>query len=61
MDNSGQIARIVMGIALVVFNFRYLMMTDLREVLETVGKFSIIGISFCLGIIYLTALFGFTK
>jgi len=35
-------------------------MTDLREVLETVGKFSVIGISFCLGIIYLTAIVGFS-
>ena len=59
-DDLGQIARIAIGALLVVLNYKNLMMTDLREILLTVGKFSVIGISFCLGIIYVTAFFGFT-
>ena len=51
----------ISGVLMVVLNYRYLMMTDLREVLNTVGKFSIIGIFFCLTVIYLTSLFGFTS
>lgn len=46
---------------MIVCNSKYLMMTDLREVLHTIGKSSIIGILFCMSIIWLTAVFGFNR
>lgn len=53
--------RIVIGILMIVFNSKYLMMTDLKAVLNTIGKSSIVGILFCMSIIWLTAIFGFNR
>lgn len=53
--------RIVIGVLMILANFKYLMMTNLRDILHTVGKSSIIGIMFCVTIIWLTSIFGFNR
>lgn len=53
--------RVVIGILMIVLNSKYLMMTDLKAVLNTIGKSSIVGIMFCMSIIWLTAIFGFNR
>lgn len=46
---------------MIVFNWRYLSMTDLNDVLNSAGKFSVIGVFFCVAVVYLTTLFGFHR
>lgn len=46
---------------MIALSWGYMKMTDLREVLNTAGKLSIIGVFLCIGLIYLTALFGFNR
>lgn len=53
--------RVVIGLLMILTNFKYLMMTNLRDVLHIVGKSSIIGVMFCVTIIWLTAIFGFDR
>ncbi len=57
----GAIFRVLLGLAMALGNIKYLMMTDLGEMLGTVGRMSIIGITFCMVVIGLTALFGFDR
>lgn len=57
----GVLGRVIIGLGMTVGNAKYLMMTDLKEVLQKVGKSSIVGILFCMAIIWLTALFGFNR
>lgn len=46
---------------MISLNGKYLMMTNIKEVLGSIGKWSIAGILFCMSIIWLTTLFGFSR
>lgn len=50
-----------MSLLNVGLNFKHFFLTDLREMLHTLGKFSVTGVVFCMSLIVITAFTGFTK
>lgn len=53
--------RIIVALAHVALNYKNFFKDDLRELLHTLGKFSVSGVVFCLICIMVTALTGFSK
>jgi uncharacterized membrane protein YidH (DUF202 family) len=57
----GNIVRIIVAILNVVLNGRHFFQTDLREMLQSLGKFSVTGIVVCMCCLIFTAIVGFSK
>lgn len=46
---------------MIVINIKLLMMTNLGDVIDTIGRVSLLGILFCLLIVVCTCFSGFTR
>jgi isochorismate hydrolase len=55
------VVRVAVALIHVALNYRNFFQEDLREMLHSLGKFSVTGVVFCMICILITALTGFTK
>ena len=53
--------RIIVSIGIIAFNAKNFLLTDLTEMLQSLGKFSVTGVLICMSFIVITAVTGFTK
>ena len=53
--------RIVVSVLNIIFNMKHFFLTDLSEMLHTLGKFSVTGVVISMGFIVMTAFTGFSK